>query len=461
MPGSRTRKGLAVCALALGLASAAGWGAYVAAQGAAEQAFAQAVERLRAARPPDLTLEHGAVTADPLSGRITVADVALGPRNEPQERLRAPLVVLDGIRPNGAGLATLSADNLTLTVQERRQPHRLMALSSLRVSGLSLPAAGEPFDLGAIRLDSAEATGLAITPAKQDSDPGGTIGRLAVSGIGGDRPDSLVVEALDISMPPAEGFTRARAARITGSNIRLVSMIQALMADQIPPVPPGRSEMALEGLVIDGASGEMLRVDRISSDSDDVGGNPNRKRGALAIEGLAVTLPPALGPFSLGYTRLQLALAAAVEADVTAGDYRIESFRLALPEVATVELALEMTGMQAPPAGDPMRTGRLHGFTFRYTDAGLVIRALEEGAKQGGMRAEELRRQIAEASPMLFSGPGSERNVAALRRFLERPGTLEVTARPAAPVALSDLERQGSQGPDAVVRMLNIAVTAN
>ncbi len=133
---------------------------------------------------------------------------------------------------------------------------------------------------------------------------------------------------------------------------------------------------------------------------------------------------------------------------------------LALAEAGTFELALRLSGVTAEATADPLRHGRLHGFTFRYTDAGLLGRALGQGAKQGGLRAEDLRRQITEAASALFAGPAAAANAAALRRFLERPGTLEIAARPAAPVAFADLEREGQAGPEGVLRLLNIGITA-
>lgn len=454
--GLRLKKGLAAAAVGAG----ALWGAYAVAQSAAEQAFAQAMARLRASLPPDLALEHGAVSADPVSGRITVADVAFGPRDTPQERLRAPRVVLEGVRPRGGGVDRLATEGLTLTVLANGRPQRVLEIGALRIGGLMLPAEGEPFDPAAIRLDAAEVSAIAITPANPASDPAGTIGRIALSGIGGDRPDGIAVEAVDLRLPDLGYGNRLRLGRVTAENIRLVPLALTLAAGMPPQPPPGVSRFAMEGLALSEGDRPLVAVGRAASEGEAIGGNLNRVRGRMLIEGVEIAIPSELGPFSLGYTTLRAGLGLSMEAETTAGDWNLQEFRLALPDVGTLELALQMTGLGADPSVDAMRTGRLHGFLLRYTDAGLVGRALEEGAKQGGMRADELRRQIVEAAPMLFSGPGAEGNIAALRRFLERPGTIEVAARPAQPVRLSDLEREGNAGPDHVMRMLNIGVTA-
>lgn len=454
--GLRLKTGVAAAVLCAG----ALWGAYTAAQTAAEQAFVQAIERLRASLPPDVALEHGAVSADPVSGRITVADVAFGPRDTPQERLRAPRVVLEGVRPRGGGVGSLSAEGLTLTVLSNGRPQRVAEIGAIRIGGLVLPAEGEPFDPAAIRLDAAEVTAIAITPADPASDPAGTIGRIALSGIGGDRPDGVAVEAVDLRLPDLGYGDRLRLGRAQAENMRLLPLALALAAGNPPQPPPGVSRFAMEGLAVSEGERPLVVVGRAASEGEAIGGNLSRVRGRIAIEGVEIAIPPEVGPFSLGYTTLRAGLGLSIEAETAAGDWNLQEFRLALADVGTLELALQMTGLGADPAVDAMRTGRLHGFTLRYTDAGLVGRALEEGAKQGGMRAEELRRQIAEAAPMLFSGPGAEGNIAALRRFLDRPGTIEVAARPPAPVRLSDLEREGNAGPDRVMRMLNIGVTA-
>ncbi|MCS6931743.1 MAG: hypothetical protein NZM27_05990 [Acetobacteraceae bacterium] len=450
------RKGAAAALLCAG----AMWGAYTAAQTAAEQAFAQAVERLRAALPPDVVLEHGAVAADPVSGRITVADVAFGPRADPQERIRAPRVVLEGLRANGGGIGSLNAENITLTILDLGRPHRMAALGSLRATGLSLPERGQPFDPAAMLLDSLEAADISLTPVNRNREPSGRIGRIAIAGIGGDRPDRIEIEGLDLRIPELGFGDGLRIGRAGAENMRALPLVLALAAGTPPQPPPGVSRLSVEGLSVQDGSRAVLSVGRVASEGEAIGGSPTRLRGRLSVEGVEIAIPPELGPFSLGYSSIRASIGLAVEAETAAGDWNLQEFRLALPDVGTLELALQMTGLGADPAVDAMRTGRLHGFTLRYTDAGLVARALEQGAKQGGMRAEELRRQIVEAAPMLFSGPGADGNVAALRRFLERPGTIELTARLPAPVRFSDLEREGNAGPDRLLRLLNIGVTA-
>jgi hypothetical protein len=453
---NRIRAGLRAGAAAAALCAAGLWGAYTVAQTAAEQAFTQAVERLRAALPPNLVLEHGAVTADPVSGRITVADVAFGPRDQPEERLRAPQVVVDGLRPLGGGVGSLSADSLVLTVAAGGAPHRLMTLASLRVTGLTLPDANQPFDPGAIRLDAADLAGFVLNPINPAEDPGGRIGRIALGGIGGDRPDRLDIEGVELSLPDMMVGDRLVLGRLSAENLRLLPLLLTLAAGDVPMPPLERARLSLEGLAVTQGDAPIIRLGRLVTEGEAVGGDPNRRRGTLQADGLDLTVPPHFGPFTLGYSRIQAAFALAAEADLAAGDVNLSQFRLALQEVGTLEISGRMTGL----AADPMRDGRLHGFRLRYTDAGLVARALAEGAKQSGMRAEELREQIVQMSPMLFSGPSAERNVRALRAFLANPTSLTVTAAPPAPVAIADLEREGGRSPDGAARVLNITVTS-
>lgn len=450
------RAGLRAGAAAAVLCAAGLWGAYTFAQTAAEQAFGQAVERLRAALPPDVVLEHGAVTADPVSGRITVADVAFGPRNQPEERLRAPLLVLEGVRPQGGGLASLSADNLALSIVERGAPHTLMTIASVRLAGLTLPEAGQPFDLAGIRIDLAEVGGYALNPVDPAEEPGGRIARITLAGVGGDRPDRLDIEGVDMRLPALAVGDRLTLGRVTAENVRLLPLLLTLAAGEAPPPPQATASLSLEGLAVTQGDAPIFRLGRFAAETAAIGGSPNRLRTTLQADGFDLTVPPELGPFTLGYARIQAALAVAVEADLGAGDVSLGQFRLALQEVGALELSGRMTGLGA----DAMREGRLHGFTLRYSDAGLVARALEEGAKQSGMRAEELREQIGQMSPMLFSGPNAGPNVQALRGFLARPTSLTVTAAPQAPVPFADLEREAGRSPDGAARLLNITVTS-
>jgi hypothetical protein len=453
----RTR--LAAGSLALGLLGAAGFGAYSVAQSAAEQAFAQAIDRMRAAVAPDFTIEHGAITAEPVSGRITVANLAYGPTNRPQERLRAPLVTIEGILPQGAGAARISADNLALTIPERGQPHTVLSLGGLRVAGLSLSPAGAPFVLGDTRLDALDLTALTLNPADRDNAPVGRIGRIALGQIGGDRRDSILVEGVDLALPNMVVAERLVLGRLATENIGTLRILEAMLFGGLPPVPTDTARLSVEGLALTEGALPVLRLARFATEGTPIGGDVNHIRGALTIEGFDASLPPMLGPFALGYERVRIDLAIQADTQIVAGDVNLRSFRLALPEIGTLEMTAEMTGLGAG-AADPMNAGLLHRFALRYTDAGLVARALEEGAKQSGMRADQLRQQLEQMSPVLFSGPAAEANIRAIRSFLQRPTTIGITAAPAAPVALSDLEREGGRTPDAIARLLNITVTS-
>jgi hypothetical protein len=452
------RAGLRVGALAATLCAAGLWGAYTVAQTAAEQAFAQAVERLRAALPPDVVLEHGAVTADPVSGRVTVADVAFGPRNQPEERLRTPQMVLEGIRPQGGGVGSLTLSNLTLSVREGGTIYQPVVVGGLRIAGLVLPETGQEFDPAAIRFDLLDVTGIAITPTTGASDPRGSIGRIAFANIGGDRPDRIEIEAVNLEIPALSVGERLMLGRLSAENLSVLRLLLTLAAGDMPMPPAGEARLSLEGLALMQGDTPLFRLGRLATAGEAVGGDLNRLRGSLEAEGFDMTLPPEVGPFSLGYQRVQAALALAVETEVSTGDYTVRQFRLALQDVGTLELSGRITGFGMNL--DPRRDGRLHGFVFRYTDAGLVARALAEGAQQAGMRAEELREQIGQMSPMVFAGPAAAANAQALRAFLANPTSLTVTAAPSAPVALSDLEREVERAPDAASRLLNITVTS-
>lgn len=459
-PSLRRRGGIGITATAVLLAAGLAAGAYAAAQSAAEQAFAEAMARLRALLPPETRLEHGAVAVEPLSGRILVADLLLGPRDSPEERLHVSRLVLQGLRPGGSGVGVLAADTITLTVMDAGRLHRVSAIGALRLEGLALPAEGEPFDPAALRLEALEIADWSFTPAQPDTDPSGRLGRLLLAAIGGDRPDRLALEALDLRVPGLPAGDRLAIGRVEVENIRLLPLILALAAGQPPAPPPGGYRLVAQDMSLHEGGAVLGSIRRVTAEGDTEGSDPARLRGRLAIQGIEIPLPAGIGPFPWGDSHLRADIGLAVEARPASGDVDLQQLRLALAEAGTFDLALRLSGVTVEATADPLRHGRLHGFTFRYTDAGLLSRALEQGAKQGGLRAEDLRRQITEAASALFSGPAAAANAAALRRFLERPGTLEIAARPAAPVAFADLEREGQAGPEGVLRLLNIGITA-
>jgi hypothetical protein len=103
--------------------------------------------------------------------------------------------------------------------------------------------------------------------------------------------------------------------------------------------------------------------------------------------------------------------------------------------------------------------------SIRFDDASITGKALDYAAKQAGQDRAAIINQTKGVLPFALAqlkDPDFAQKVTeAASAFLDNPKSLEIKAMPAAPVPFAVLAATGSTTPEALIKQLNVTVTAN
>ncbi|MFN3764113.1 MAG: hypothetical protein ACK4R3_00945 [Aliihoeflea sp.] len=112
-----------------------------------------------------------------------------------------------------------------------------------------------------------------------------------------------------------------------------------------------------------------------------------------------------------------------------------------------------------------MQQLNLHGLEIKFDDASLTTKVLEYAAQDQGVSAADVASQTKAVLPFMMAGINapqlSQMVTGALSQFIDNPQSLTVRAAPENPVPFSMLLAAGMASPDALVKQLNLSVTAN
>jgi hypothetical protein len=481
-----TFRRLAAVLAVLGLLAGGG---YAIAQSAAEAAVVEAIARLRTALGPGAVIEHGAIRAEPIAGRvrISILTVSLGSGNA--EAFIVSDVVIDGLRPGGAGFGRLSLHGVRILEGEEERGR----IGSMTIEGLTLPA--EPgFSLADIRLDSLDVLDVAISHPDWLDGHALYLGYLHLGGIGGDQEDRFEVSDLVILGPSGANrmslIERIELTRLEVVNARLPQAVQAVLEGLPPPVPTGASSALLRGLLVRSPGQDILRIDDAEGRNEELEGQDGALRNTLSVRGMVIGLPASWAALD-GLDELRLTITGEGTGNQERGDFDVQSIRVEAEGLGVMDLGYRITGAVLPPAGDPMETGHLHGLRLVFEDSGLVARALAGEARRSGLTASEVRAQVAEALDQLQAlldtlpqaapapepkgasepplpnsklgpqpaRPGAARSGQALRALLDGGRRLTVIAAPAAPVPFAAQARvTADDTPEALMRLLGVRI---
>lgn len=178
--------------------------------------------------------------------------------------------------------------------------------------------------------------------------------------------------------------------------------------------------------------------------------------------------------------------------EVDSGTFNMREYSLTLNDVGRLAMALEISGytlefinamQQAQAAAaanpDPQAAQQAMGFammgmmqqlTFnsasvRFDDASLTRRALDFAGKQQGVSGEQMGQALKGMLPLMLGQLGipalQQQISAAANVYLDNPGNITITAKPAQPVAVPVIMGAGMGNPKSLVDLLNVQVTAN
>lgn len=194
----------------------------------------------------------------------------------------------------------------------------------------------------------------------------------------------------------------------------------------------------------------------------------------------------------LGYTKLTGDLKLDMGWELASGRLNMREYSVSFADVGKILMTLDISGYtpaflkamqeaQVAAAANPdpqaaqnaagiAMLGMLQQLTFtsatiRYEDASLTGRALKFAGEQQGVSGEQMAQAVKGMLPLMLGQinvPALQQQIsAAANLYLDNPKTLTITAKPAAPVAVPMIMGAGMSGPQQVVDLLNVQVTAN
>ena len=247
----------------------------------------------------------------------------------------------------------------------------------------------------------------------------------------------------------------AAVARAALRGMDLAAGLSALVASEAPPRPQGGYGLEVEGVLVReggrplGGFGAL----RVSGEVPAAGGP---ETGSLALRDLRIEPFPGFAEWlrRFGYEAVTADLSAESRYDRAAGRVELTSLSLAGREIGALGLALVLDGVtpKAAERGDPSAM-RLVSAALRYVDQSLYGRFVRQQARETRAPEAQVRNGLAETADAALASLGKEPGVDAVRaavgRFLRGEAReVEITARPAAPLAFTEF---GPGPPDAAM----------
>lgn len=183
---------------------------------------------------------------------------------------------------------------------------------------------------------------------------------------------------------------------------------------------------------------------------------------------------------ALGYQ--EVTGSAVMEGNWRASDGRVtlSRYEAAIDSAGTLTLMLDLAGYtpeffrQLEESGDdPMRGMAMlgmqqltfHGASVRFVDDGLAEKGLTHAAQEQGSSPEDIVSQVKAAIPQqLSSFLGDElagQIAEAVGTFLESPGSIEISAKPASPLPFAILMGAAMVSPEMLAKQIGLSVVAN
>lgn len=482
----------------------------VAAIGAVGEALGQAgdppmyavIEAVRDSLPPDVILDVGPVSGDPVAATGTVQDVRV--RFDPTRRAGPPR------RSRETALRSLSISRLELSGARLDAAARPAAARSIVVrdyafsfeSGVEARVEEMTYadlDLGGASTPHAWLTlaptarsgpvavrGLAFEQPRQRVS--GRLERARLDGLAEGVVSGLMLEGLGLTSREGEfGVARLHVPRL--DNGLLMSLTPQDGAGRGPAMPDTDPLAALATLLgalpaidIEGvtfaegrADGDSLEVARVGYAVAPVEAEGSRMRVAVADLVFRPGRRGAGEPLAADLAEVPLGLGADLIWNEATRRLRVEPARLTAGGLAALELTAELGGVP-PTAGvaldDPRAFGELMALvplrnaTVTLTDEAFFERILARRAAERGQDrlalAADLRGLVESglAGTALTPGdPKVEAMLDALEAFLRRPGRLDLTFAPADPQALAVLAIMAQRMPALLLDATRAAYT--
>ncbi|MFC7473955.1 hypothetical protein ACFQS7_06300 [Dankookia sp. GCM10030260] len=416
-----------------------------------------AVARFRALLGDSITLAYRAAEPiDPATGSVRLLGARL---TRGEGSLAIEELTLDGLGEQRIGAA--SARELVLTGPGTGTAR----IARLELREMAAPGlAPEALAVASLRLEQLTVEG--DTPV--------SLAELVLEDYAAGRPGRLTLTGLDVLAPQAGAFDRVRTGRVQLRGLDLPGTIASLGAQETPPRADAGYALEIEDVVVtagDRAIGGFGAL-RIQGDPTTAEGI---ETGRVALRELRLEPLPGLEAWltRFGYPALLADLTAESRYDRARGRLELRSLSLAGREMGVLGLSLALDGV-TPEAAEQQDWEQLKlvGLALRYLDQSLLGRAARDEARRRKTTEARVREGWASQLAAALGSPGGRGQavpgggglgpvVAALQRFLRGEAKeVELTARPAQPVALGDLPAALLGGPAAAQRVLGLGAVA-
>ncbi|MBD0274418.1 MAG: hypothetical protein ICV73_21095, partial [Acetobacteraceae bacterium] len=392
---------------------------------------------------------RSAESIDPARGSVRLLDVSMDGRGR---RVAMEELTLDGLRDDGLAEATARA----VAVRDRQGT---ATVARLRLAGLSVqrPPPGAGFRPDMVRLDALRIEGLRMA-GRSDA----VLAELSVEDYGAGRAGRVSLAGFEMRVPRSAKCVAVARAALRG--LDLAAGLAALVASEAPPRMQGSFGLEVEGFAVRegirpaGGFGTL----RVSAEVPATG----PETGSLALRDLRIEPFPGLAEWlrRFGYEAVTADLSAESRYDRASGRVELTSLSLSGREIGALGLSLALDGVtpRAAERADP-KDMRLASAVLRYVDQSLYGRYVRQQAREMRVPEAQVRNEQAETADAMLDSLGKAPGLDAVReavgRFLRGEAReVEITARPAAPVAFSEF---GAGPPDpALLGRLGLGATA-
>ncbi|MBP0446867.1 hypothetical protein J8J14_19000 [Roseomonas sp. SSH11] len=355
-------------------------------------------------------------------------------------------------------------------------------LGRAQLAGAVVPRIGADRDPWALAADSARIEGAELVVQSQQVSM--RLGRMQLDGWGEGRLTSFALEGLKVEGETKEaGPFVAELGRAGLSGFPARDTAYAIAHDLNPPQPiPGQDQDGmLEGLAVSTAGAPLLRIATVRARNSWDATAPRTQTGTLAVEGVALDLPPEQGGDwldGLGFKRILARLGMESRFLQDQGRILADPFLLQAAGMGSLGISLDLGGIQMPTPGQPsvakedplalIANWTIGGLSIRYTEEGLLRALLAQQAARERVPESQLRAryaQMVQRFPVPGVAQGKEApQIRAIREalasFARDLGTIEIAMRPAKPVPMPAFMTLAGQPPEQLVRELGLTARA-
>jgi len=279
--------------------------------------------------------------------------------------------------------------------------------------------------------------------------------KIHVAGLIASHVDAGRIEALDLTALEATGTDNGGAVAVKSGALHLDGLdIAQLLADDDPagsaPAPSRLVGMTLNGLDIvapdpENEPGQTIHVAIGSIEVRNEYAGASIKHGDSKVAGIVIEPSPGSDAgkslASLGYSKVELAMAIGAEYQADAKTFALENFTVDGVEMGSVGLKANFTDV-APALFGSDGAGRMQALfdagvasiEIKLVNDGMFEKALAYTAKQQGLSPDKLRAQwsamIGQMAPVLLGGsPAGLALATEAQKFVAAPKTLTISAK--------------------------------